>query len=209
VKDLYSALGISKDAPHAEVRRAYRREAKKSHPDAGGDPAKFALVSLAHDVLGDTERRAEYDRTGNVDEKPQDKSLSCVMQVIDEVLNKCARRGIDPSNVDIISDAQKSLHIKLEKMNEQYKTGLAQIASAKKLAKRFKPKKGKVNRIAALIEGRIRQAEEAARKSIEDRPSIERALEILSDHTFDFERVDGYSGSTMNTQRVMNMAFGA
>lgn len=68
--DLYATLGVSKSAPADEIRSAYRRLAKESHPDLHpGDTVaedKFKAVSAAYDILGDEEKRAKYDR-GEID----------------------------------------------------------------------------------------------------------------------------------------------
>jgi molecular chaperone DnaJ len=64
-KDYYAALGVSKDAAPAEVKKAYRKLARKYHPDANNGDAKaeekFKEVSEAYDVLSDTTKRKEYD----------------------------------------------------------------------------------------------------------------------------------------------------
>jgi molecular chaperone DnaJ len=65
-KDYYSALGVAKDASEKEITRAYRKLAKQYHPDANpGDQQaeeRFKEISAAHDVLGDAEKRKEYDQ---------------------------------------------------------------------------------------------------------------------------------------------------
>ena len=65
-KDYYAVLGVPNGATDKEITRAYRKLAKQYHPDANpGDAAaeeRFKEVSAAHDVLGDAERRAEYDQ---------------------------------------------------------------------------------------------------------------------------------------------------
>lgn len=61
-KDYYKVLGISKDASDKDVTRAYRKLAKKYHPDASpGSEDRFKEVSAAYDVLGDPAKRKEYD----------------------------------------------------------------------------------------------------------------------------------------------------
>ena len=65
-KDYYAVLGVSKDASARDITKAYRGLARKYHPDANpGDTAaeeKFKEISAAYDVLGDDEKRAEYDQ---------------------------------------------------------------------------------------------------------------------------------------------------
>ena len=65
-KDYYEILGVNKKASQEEIKKAYRRLAKKYHPDTNqGDKAaeeRFKEVSQAADVLGDSEKRKQYDQ---------------------------------------------------------------------------------------------------------------------------------------------------
>jgi len=63
--NLYEVLDVSRTASPDEVRAAYRRAARAHHPDAHGDAAadRMAAVNAAWHVLGNAQRRAEYDRT--------------------------------------------------------------------------------------------------------------------------------------------------
>ena len=63
--DLYEVLGVARTASPDEIKKAYRRRARESHPDAGGDEEVFKRVTHAHHVLSDPERRARYDRFGD------------------------------------------------------------------------------------------------------------------------------------------------
>ncbi|MHC4091926.1 MAG: DnaJ domain-containing protein, partial [Planctomycetota bacterium] len=67
-KDPYEILGVSRTAAPPEIKRAYRRLAKESHPDRNpGNKAaetRFKEVQAAYEVLGDPERRQQYDRFG-------------------------------------------------------------------------------------------------------------------------------------------------
>ena len=64
-KDFYKTLGVSKDVSDADLKKTYRKLARKYHPDSNqGDAkaeAKFKEISEAYSVLSDTEQRKEYD----------------------------------------------------------------------------------------------------------------------------------------------------
>lgn len=64
-KDLYQTLGVSKNASEAEIKSAYRKLARKYHPDLNKDnkeaAEKFKEISCAYDILGDKEKRKKYD----------------------------------------------------------------------------------------------------------------------------------------------------
>lgn len=69
VRDYYEVLGVPRHASEKEIRQAYRRLARKYHPDVNpGDKsaeAKFKEVQEAYDVLVDKEKREQYDRFGH------------------------------------------------------------------------------------------------------------------------------------------------
>ncbi len=67
--DYYEALGVAKGASDSEIKKAYRKLAKKYHPDANPDnkeaEVKFKEITEAYEVLSDADKRAAYDRYGH------------------------------------------------------------------------------------------------------------------------------------------------
>lgn len=65
----YATLGVNRTANQNEIKSAYRRLARKYHPDVNSDPAaarRFAEINEAYQTLIDPDRRRDYDRTGSI-----------------------------------------------------------------------------------------------------------------------------------------------
>lgn len=74
-KDYYKIMGVGRDATSEEIKRAYRKLARKYHPDVSTEPdaeEKFKEVAEAYAVLGDEEKRKAYDELGSNWQQGQD-----------------------------------------------------------------------------------------------------------------------------------------
>src|ERR1043165_1111432 len=67
-KDYYATLGVSKTASQDDIRKAFRKLARQHHPDVAKDKknaeAKFKEITEAYELLGDAEKRKQYDELG-------------------------------------------------------------------------------------------------------------------------------------------------
>ena len=72
-RDLYQILGVARDASEDVIRKAYRKLARRHHPDVNpndkGAEDKFKEISHAYSVLSDTEKRRAYDEFGEVSQE--------------------------------------------------------------------------------------------------------------------------------------------
>ncbi len=79
-RDPYEVLGVSRTAAVDEIKAAYRRLARRYHPDVNPGDAeaeeKFKEIGSAYQVLSDADRRARFDQYGSLDDQPQDPFFS-------------------------------------------------------------------------------------------------------------------------------------
>ncbi len=73
-RDYYEVLGVNRQASEEEIKKAYRRLARQSHPDVNKeDPKadeKFKEINEAYEILSDSQKRAAYDRFGHAATDP-------------------------------------------------------------------------------------------------------------------------------------------
>jgi len=66
--DLYSILGVPRNADDAEIRKSYRKLCLTAHPDKGGSAEEFQKIQMAYEILSDGAKRQMYDQTGSTEE---------------------------------------------------------------------------------------------------------------------------------------------
>jgi len=64
-RDYYEVLGLDKTAGEDEIKKAFRKQAIKHHPDKGGDETAFKEVNEAYEVLSNSQKRQAYDQMGH------------------------------------------------------------------------------------------------------------------------------------------------
>lgn len=133
----YEELGIPPTATADDIKRAYRQKATETHPDKGGDAARFAKVAHAYEVLKDPERKLLYDSTGNDNRTPLE------IEVQNRLLYLFSEALVLPDDREIVATVRSGI-----------KNVLLDISFAKKKAqadmKKLKAKRSKVKTTAAV-----------------------------------------------------------
>jgi curved DNA-binding protein CbpA len=179
----YEELGIGKNAPAAEVRRAYRGKARKAHPDQGGTREEFDRLTQAHLVLSDPVRRAKFDETGKIEDVSSDIGDQAAFQEISAILSHLLLQELEVPDL-------KGMLISLLRQKKDHIEGQANplkraAARAEKVKGRFKRRGDGENVIASMIEWQRRQWVETADKLNQQADILKRAIEVVREYDFE------------------------
>lgn len=120
-ESLYDALGVAADASPAQIKSAFRRKAKSSHPDAGGDAAEFQRLKTAYDVLSDPEARRHYDETGetpaDLQANPADEAR--FRALLGDLLVTVISQASAPEFTDILREAGEAIDLQTQAADQQ------------------------------------------------------------------------------------------
>ena len=183
--DLYKLLGLKRGASKAEVRKAYRRKAKVSHPDKGGSAEAFSALATAHDVLSDERRRERYDATGEiVAAKPNNADVAAI-EIIAQKLGLIIHSEHDVSALGIGEMIEQAIREDIARRQAGIADHNRAIERAARLRARVKRKaEGADNTLARVLDWHERSAKDLIKKSEDAVTSMERALEILDGYSF-------------------------
>ncbi len=189
--DLYADLGVPPSASAAEIARAFRKRAKTTHPDAGGDAAAFERIVRAKIVLSEPARRAKYDQTGEVDDTP-DRSAQQVLDLIAKALESSLQwlctSNSDPAAFDMLAHMRKNMTAEVTQARQNRAEGEALLRRVEKVSGRFTIKhKGETNQVEALVAGRIADLRRRLAVSDGQIALFETAIEALKAYSY---RVD-------------------
>lgn len=100
--DPYDILGVAHDATDDQIKLAYRRQAKETHPDSGGDAVSFDRVQKSYDLLTDPVRRKGFDETGYDLEIADAADLQGLL-VIEKLVNEIVLDEREPGTFDPVA----------------------------------------------------------------------------------------------------------
>ena len=129
--DPYETLGVDRDATDAEIKRAAKEKAKKSHPDKGGSAEEFQASRRALAILMNPEKRKHFDQTGDADDVKPDNAAAQAMEAIyhelAEVTNAYLMSNFDsakdPRRIDLLAKVEASIMDHIRKGEEMLRQG--------------------------------------------------------------------------------------
>lgn len=187
--DLYASLGLDKTASASDIQRAYRKAAKKAHPDTGGTAEQFQALRKAAVVLCDPQLRKRYDETGEIEEKPVDnaqaEALNLVAAAIEQILSTCDSKKLNPVEIDIVADATRIIGNRIAEIKEALRRPTTQLATAKKLLGRFKRKNGLPNLIEPVMAARVSAFQQQIAALEKQLTCAENARTLIADYAFE------------------------
>lgn len=188
-RKLYDDLGVDQKSNSDEIKKAYRRKAKKSHPDSGGSEEDFNKLNKAYMILINPETRSKYDATGDESLKQPDNEQSKVMMIIagalEQVITKFETRGRDPLEVDLVSEMKSLLKTEISKIEVNIQSCNTLVAKTKKMLGKFKVKNGN-NFIEQMLLSKISNIGLHIRTSQDNMVPLKKAYDMLDDVSFSF-----------------------
>lgn len=182
-RPLYADLGLEPDATPEAIAAAYRRKAKVEHPDAGGDPAAFDRVARAALVLRDPVKREQYDKTGHVDDQPDNASATIAGLQVGAFNTAMGKGNYEATN--IIRVATGLLRDKLAEMKRSLATLATEKTAVATARRRLKYKGRGRNVIGDMLNQKDAQLDAAIAQGGIEMANVETAIAGMKD--FDWE----------------------
>jgi len=202
---LYEELGVEKTASEDEIKTAYKKAAKRTHPDAGGDSESFEKIKRAKRILLNANARRKYDETGKIDESElrneQDQAFSTAMQAIYNAIAHFETAGNDLIYCDLVGEASRQLGNDIKAAEKSIRGTEKAAEKLQELARRFRPKlKDGSNRIAIALDTRAAEFARLVAQHKERLAMLQIAQEIVDAHVFDYERKSGQEDAVINVK---------
>lgn len=200
----YEELGVGVEADAAAIKAAHRKRAKETHPDHGGDEDDFQKVQTAYLVLSDPEKRAHYDRTGEVQgDKPSEppRYMQMIVQTFHTIIEDAVKLGTHTNYIETMKSIFTKTIGEINDAIEEHKTELAVL---NKVMKRFKTKREVENDIfQGVIAGKINAVTKRIERSYQALEDAKKALAYLDNFTFEVEERDPTAGLTEFQREMM------
>lgn len=183
--DPYVMLGIDRDAGEQAIRSAWRKAAKTSHPDAGGDAEHFGKLQAAYDLLKDPVRRRVYDDTGYDPQLADPKDIEGVL-MLEKLVNDIILDEREPGSFDPVAAIRRKLsddivknrfHIlELERHRNRVRQHIDRLG-----------RRPETDVLGSMLRARSQSITDAIRKAQGQIEAIEHAYQMLEGYSYELE----------------------
>lgn len=166
----YEILGVGRDATEDEIKKAYRNQSMKTHPDLNnGETEAFKQVERAYRILTTPEKRERYDRFGNTDDESDP---------VDEAIRALIRRAFTASDYPL-NYIKKELKVQKDKLSTKQNDLIRNKEKIQKRRNSFIKKNGKVDFVLDEIDFVIAQLEKDINNVDQGMNQISKYLDLL------------------------------
>lgn len=184
--DPFEVLGINPDASSEEIDKAYKRAAKKAHPDAGGTAEEFVRVTNALAKIKDPDN----------DGKPDNREAAAYERVANffiNSINATINHGglgtqIDLDQFDLVNGAREFFKQQIAACNDQIAKTNRQVRQFDKAIKRLKSKKKDKGQLHTMLEHHKQQIMRLIKANQTEIEVFNLSLKVLDDYSFDAEK---------------------
>ena len=185
MNDPYDILGVGRDADDAAIRAAFRRLAKESHPDSGGDAEAFVLGSKAQDLLLDPLRRKVFDATGYDPELADARDIQGLM-LIEKLVNDVVLDEREPGTFNPLEKMRATLNNGIRKARFHMREMEGHSARVARHLARLDRTPG-TDVLGYMLRARIDAIAKAVQETAKQIEASERALEMLGDYSYEMD----------------------
>lgn len=185
VIDPYEILGVGRDADEAAIRTAFRRLAKESHPDSGGDADAFVMSQTAQELLLDPLRRKVFDATGYDPELADSRDIQGLM-LIEKLVNDIVLDEREPGSFDPVEKMRATLQSDIRKARFHMREMESHGARVNRHLLRLGHRSG-ADVLGYMLRARIEAIAKAAEETGRQIEASERALKMLEAYHYELD----------------------
>lgn len=180
--DPYEILGVPRDVDAKDLKDAFKKRSKETHPDVNGtgDDAEFKNVKQAYDLLSNEEERAFYDATGlmrNVSEQQfRTQMFNCLKVSFDDTIKQCFDDGIRITNFGILEHMRRSIQNGIDSIAEKIDTMKSQIDQLTEMRNVIKREDDEENLFSARMAEMIEEREKTLLEHVNAHKVVEMTL---------------------------------
>jgi curved DNA-binding protein CbpA len=185
VTNPYEILGVRRDASDDQIKSAYRRRAKTTHPDSGGAPDAFSRVRKAYELLLDPVRRKVFDDTGYDVELADPVDLQALI-VIEKLVNELTLDEREPGTFDPLARMRSDLSEEMRKSRFSKRELERHSARIEHHLERLE-KRPSTDILGSMLRARIKAIASAISETEAKIKANERACEMIYDYAYEVD----------------------